>query len=77
MSGQANAAACRRCGARAAEQRTFTTPVVDCSGRLLVATSVLCACGDATLVGLRPTRTGDGPDARVDAARRLFPYTVY
>lgn len=68
-------AACRRCGA--AEPRTFTTPVVDCSGRLLVATSVICACGSTTLVGLRPARTADDQDARADAARQPFPFTVY
>ncbi|MEU7226444.1 hypothetical protein [Streptomyces chrestomyceticus] len=68
-------AACRRCGA--AEPRTFTTPVVDCSGRLLVATSEMCACGDTTLVGLRPVRTADGQDAQDDAPRRLFPFAVY
>ncbi|WP_030018638.1 hypothetical protein [Streptomyces monomycini] len=55
-------AACRRCGV--SEPRTFTVPVVDCSGRLLVATSAICACGGTTLVGLRPARTADGRDAR-------------
>ncbi|MFH8348832.1 hypothetical protein [Streptomyces sp. NPDC018045] len=70
MSG-APEAACRRCGAP--EPRAFTTPVVDCSGRLLIATSVFCACGGTTLVGLRPARTVDGPAE----PRQHFPFTVY
>ncbi|WP_158813291.1 hypothetical protein [Streptomyces rimosus] len=75
MNGSPKAAACRRCGAP--EPRVFTTPVVDCSGRLRIATSVICACGEATLVGVRPARTGGGRDARAGEARQLFPFTVY
>ncbi|OKI02043.1 hypothetical protein A6A06_13140 [Streptomyces sp. CB02923] len=77
MTGSPKAAACRRCGAPDPELRTCTAPVVDCTGRLLVATSVICACGAATLVGLRPARTADGGDARADVSRQLFPFAVY
>ncbi|KOG58493.1 hypothetical protein ADK76_17000 [Streptomyces griseoflavus] len=75
VSGSPGAAACRRCGAP--EPRVFTAPVVDCSGRLRIATSVICACGEATLVGVGPARTDGGRDARADEARRLFPFSVY
>ena len=61
MTGPVTAAApawaCPRCGEQAPQARAFTTPVVDCSGRLLVVTTAVCACCGAR-VGLRIAHGG-------------------